>query len=312
MTTPNCHVALNKDLEKDEARCEKAMKVLNTMLSEGAQTELANGQNVLSYSRNVEMRLTDQISNLKPIIEQNHMYIRIASNEFFSISKDVVSKMIQGEYDAKQAYEAFDSQLRAPKETDSEIVLSSPKAYSNTFRKNGGSESHSVMANTLREIYGSDVLIATGNSFTGSVLQADYTEKMAGNMIMPNSLLPFSRDMTGAELKETVKDYVEGITIGFKPFNRGSLPIFSGISVEVSENEGKYTLTKVIKDGKKISDDDTFSVTCLATYAHFSPVLEDESREFTIGEDNVKDTWISRVNEGGLTLSEPSKYIIVR
>ncbi len=312
MTTPNCHVALNKDLEKDEARCEKAMKVLNTMLSEGAQTELANGQNVLSYSRNVEMRLTDQISNLKPIIEQNHMYIRIASNEFFSISKDVVSKMIQGEYDAKQAYEAFDSQLRAPKETDSEIVLSSPKAYSNTFRKNGGSESHSVMANTLREIYGSDVLIATGNSFTGSVLQADYTEKMAGNMIMPNSLLPFSRDMTGAELKETVKDYVEGITIGFKPFNRGSLPIFSGISAEVREDEGKYTLTKVIKDGKKISDDDTFSVTCLATYAHFSPVLEDESREFTIGEDNVKDTWISRVNEGGLTLSEPSKYIIVR
>ncbi len=312
MTTPNCQVALNKNLENDESRRAKAMKVLNTMLSEGAQTELANGQNVLSYSKNVGMKLTDHISNLKPIIEQNHMYIRIASNDFFSISKDVVSKMIQGEYNAQQAYEAFDSQLKQPKETDAEIVLSSPKAYSNTFHRNGGSESYSVMANTLRGIYGSDVLIAAGNSFTGSVLQADYTAKMAGNMIMPNSLVSFHRDMTGAELKETVKDYVEGTTIGFKPFNLGSLPIVSGISIEVKENDGAYTLTKVMKDGKEIGDDDTFSVTCLATYAHFAPVLADESREFTLGEDNVKGTWTSRANEGGLTLAEPSKYITVK
>lgn len=85
MTTPNCQVSLNKDLENDESRRETAMKVLNTMLSEGAQTESANGQNVLSYSQNVEMRLTDHISNIKPIIEQNHMYIRVASNDFFSI-----------------------------------------------------------------------------------------------------------------------------------------------------------------------------------------------------------------------------------
>lgn len=121
--------------------------------------------------------------------------------------------MIQGEYDAKQAYEAFDSQLREPKDNTAETVFTSDRAYSNTVHSKGGSESYSVMANTLREIYGSDVLIATGNSFTGSVIKADYTSKMAGNMIMPNSLLPFHRDMTGAELKETVKDYVEGTTM---------------------------------------------------------------------------------------------------
>ena len=44
----------------------------------------------------------------------------------------------------------------------------------------------SVMANTLRGVYDSDVLIAAANSFTGSVLAADYTEKMAASMIMPN------------------------------------------------------------------------------------------------------------------------------
>ena len=92
-------------------------------------------------------------------------------------------------------------------------------------------------ANTLRGIYGTDVLIATGNSFTGNVLKAGYTEKMAGDMIMPNGLSAYSSKMSGAELKETVKSFVEGYQGGFIPFNRGSLPVLSGISVEVKETE---------------------------------------------------------------------------
>lgn len=38
------------------------------------------------------------------------------------------------------------------------------------------------MANSLRSLYGSDVLIAPSYSFTGSLLNADYTEKMVGNL----------------------------------------------------------------------------------------------------------------------------------
>ena len=53
MTTPYFQVALNRDLEQDTARREKAMKVLNVMLSEQAQN-------------------------------------RIASNDFFAVSKDVL------------------------------------------------------------------------------------------------------------------------------------------------------------------------------------------------------------------------------
>ncbi len=72
---------------------------------------------------------------------------------------------------------------------------------------------------------GTDVLIATGNSFTGNVLKAGYTEKMAGDMIMPNGLSAYSSKMSGAELKETVRNFVEGYQGGFIPFNRGSLPV---------------------------------------------------------------------------------------
>lgn len=312
MTTPYLQVSLNKDLAKDETRREKAMKILDVMLSEEGQTVLANGQDVLTYSQDVGIHLTDHLSNIRPLIEQNHMYIRIASNDFFSVSKDVVSKMIAGEYNAEQAYEAFDTKLREPKDDTAEIIFTSDKAYSNIFHEKGGNESYSVMANTLRGLYGSDVLLATGNGFTGSVLQAEYTEKMVGNMIMPNGLSSFQRDMTGAELKETVKAFVEGIEGGFKPFNRGSLPVVSGITLEVEEKEGAYTLINVKKDGKKIADDATFSVTCLATYGHFAPFLAEESRVFTEGENNVKVIWTNYVKEGGVVLSQPERYITLK
>ena len=140
--------------------------------------------------------LTEYLKDIKPVIEENHMYIRIASSDFFSVSKDVVSKMISGEYDAGQAYQSFNSQLLEEETASEDIVLDSQKSYSNRFHSSGGNAAYSVMANTLRSIYGSDVLIATGNSFTGNVLKAGYTEKMAGDMIMPNDLLAYSSKMS--------------------------------------------------------------------------------------------------------------------
>lgn len=187
MTTPYFQVALNRNLTKDETRRQKAMKVLNVMLSEDAQNRIVyDGQDILSYSQDVDTHLTEYLKDVRPVIEENHMYIRIASNDFFNVSQDVVSKMISGKYDAKQAYQSFNTKLLKKKSDSEKIVLDSKKAYSNHFHTSGGNEAYSVMAHTLRGVYGTDVLIATGNSFTGSVRKAGYTEKMAGNMIMPN------------------------------------------------------------------------------------------------------------------------------
>ena len=59
MTTPSLQVALNRDLEKNESRREKVMKVLDVMISEGGQTLLPTGLDVLSYSQDVGIQLTD-------------------------------------------------------------------------------------------------------------------------------------------------------------------------------------------------------------------------------------------------------------
>ena len=314
MTTPYFQIALNRDLEQDTARREKAMKVLNVMLSEEAQSRIvADGQDVLSYSQNVPLRLTEYMKDVRDVVEENHMYIRIASNDFFAVSKDVVSKMIAGEYTAQQAYRAFNARLLAEETpADDEIVLTSGKSYSNVFHANGGSASFSVMANTLRGVYGTDVLLATANSFTGSVLQADYNKKMAASMIMPNGLMSRQRTMTGAELKETVRAFVEGCEGGFVPFNRGSLPVVSGIAVEVKEASGSYTLTGITRNGQPLRDDDTVTVTCLATAKQMAPLLADKSAGFTGGDQQVKSTWTEDVSGGGAALAEPENYMTLR
>ena len=314
MTTPYFQIALNRDLEQDNARREKAMKVLNVMLSEEAQSRIvADGQDLLSYSQNVPLRLTEYMKDVRDVVEENHMYIRIASNDFFAVSKDVVSKMIAGEYTAQQAYRAFNAQLLAEETpADDEIVLTSGKSYSNVFHANGGSASFSVMANTLRGVYGTDVLLATANSFTGSVLQADYNKKMAASMIMPNGLMSRQRTMTGAELKETVRAFVEGCKGGFVPFNRGSLPVVSGIAVEVKEAGGSYTLTGITRNGQPLRDDDTVTVTCLAAENQMEALLASESGRSLDGDTWVKNRWRDHLSGGGAALAEPENYMTLR
>ena len=313
MTNPYFQVALNRELEQDSARRDKAMQVLHVMLSEEAQNRIVyDGQDILSYSQNVSLRLTDYLEDVRPVVEQNHMYIRIASNDFFSISKDVVSRMIAGEYTAEQAYQAFNAQLLADEPASDAAVLTSDKGYSNVFHADGGNAAFSVMANTLRGVYDTDVLIAAANSFTGSVLAADYTENMAASMIMPNSLLAYQRTMNGAELTETVRAFVEGCEGGFTPFNRGSLPVVSGVAIEVKEENGGFTLTGIKRDGKPLREDDSVTVTCLATAGGMAPLLTDESRAFKGGDTTVRDTWRAYVSGGNAALAEPENYIKLR
>ncbi len=313
MTTPYFQVALNRELTQDEARRQEAMKVLNVMLSADAQDRiLYEGQDLLSYSQDVDNQLTEYLKDVKSVIEENHMYIRIASNDFFSISRDVVSKMISGEYDAGQAYQSFHTQLLEENAASEPVVLDSQKAYSDRFHASGGNAAYSVMANTLRGIYGTDVLIATANSFTGNVRKAGYTEKMASAMIMPNGLSAYRCELSGAKLKETVRSFVEGWPGGFRPFNRGSLPVVSGISAEIRETTDGYTLEKVTKNGKAVRDDDTFTVTCLAIPQHMEAYPADETIVFDRADSTVKDTWISCISEGDAVLAEPEDYMTLR
>lgn len=131
-------------------------------------------------------------------------------------------------------------------------------------------------------------------------------------MIMPNSLSSYKCEITGAKLKEILKAFVEGCEGGFIPFNRGSLPVVSGISMEVKEDGDGYKLTNVKKDKKTIKDDDTFTVMCLAIKKHMEPFLSLEGDLFEGGDTLVKDTWINYVLGDDAVLAKPEPYITLR
>lgn len=314
LTYPEFQVALNKDLEKDNTRKEKALQVLKVMLSEGAQKTLSNNQDIITYYKNVKLELSPVLMNLQPLIEQNHIFIRIASNDFFAASKDVVTKMITGEYNAKQAYDAFNSQLEDQTEDESETVLTLEEGYSNIFYTEGGNAAYSAMTNTVRKMYGSDVVIASGFCFTGAVFAADYTEKQVTNMIMPNNLFAYTGQMSGAELKRYVKGFVEGVEGTkdcFTPFNRGSLPIVSGITIEVSETDGVYKLLSVKRNNKDIKDDDIFQVTCVTTTQYAAPFLEQDYAAIEQAETHLRNEWTQYILAGG-TVEAPTNYITIK
>ena len=115
---------------------------------------------------------------------------------------------------------------------------------------------------------------------------------------MPNDLSAYSSKMSGAELKEAVKNFIEGYEGGFTPFNRGSLPVVSGISIEVKETDDGYILSKVTKDGKEVQDNESFTVTCLAIPKHMAAYPADENTVFDGGDATVKDTWTGYVSDG--------------
>ena len=310
MTTPYFQVALNKDLEQDSSRREKAMKVLWVMMSQEAQDLIADGQDTLSYSQNVELKLTENMKEVRPYVEENRMYIRVASNEFFKASMEVIPKMLSGEYNAQEAFVAFDGSLRGMATLESPLALFMTDGYSNFTHSEDGNPSYSFMANTLRGIYGTDVLLATANSFTGCALAGEYTPKMVGYMVMPNGLRAYRGELTGKELKELAKAYVQGVEGGFIPFNLGSLPVASGISLNVQETGQGYSLASIKKDGKPIADQATFTVTCLATPAHMAPLLEQGLELKDLG--GVRNAWVEAVERGSVTLEEPEDYITVR
>ena len=129
---------------------------------------------------------------------------------------------------------------------------------------------------------------------------------------MPNSLSAYSCKMSGEELTEAVRNFVEGYQEGFIPFNRGSLPVFSGISVEIRETDDGYTLSKVTKDGKIVQDKDTFTVTCLAIPEHMEAYPTEDKLVFEKDDTFVRDTWKGYVSDGNAVLAEPEDYINVR
>lgn len=268
LTYPSFQVALSDEVDSSKERREAALAVLEVMLSDEAQNIIAQQHSAVSYSKDVHLELADELSALEPYIDSNHLYIRLASNDFFTASKDVVVKMLAGEYDAAEAYAAFDTRLREEK-APATTVCDVKTGYASEFDAQGGNPSASCVANTLREAQGSELLITPFYSFAGPVLQTAYTEKALQFVIGPNAPVFFDLELSGAQVKELTRVMVEGGgDMVMIPFSEETLPVTSGFELTVSENEGAYTLEDVRVDGEPIDPERVYRISLMDNASH--------------------------------------------
>lgn len=320
LTYPAFQVALNKNLVKDKQRHKNAVRVLNTMLSEGAQQTIGSRNDVISYSRNAELTISPLLEDIKPLVDANMLYVRLASTDFFAASKLAVSKMVKGEATAEQAYKIMDEYLQKPKRKEPNNMHPFTKAYAFNCDKKTGNAVNSAMTNTLCSIYGSDVVIAAGYSFTSPIMNTDYSERMLQYMVMPNFLESFSREMSGEQLEKVLRLYVEGVPnvdvySTVKPVNYHNLPITSGLSYRVKQGKkvGAFTLDKVTYKGKSLEKEKTYRVTVLDKHSFFAPLAKaadarQGEKAFARGKRIVRKEWLDYFKKGK-PLLEPTPYV---
>ena len=318
LTYPYCQVAVNKNVEQDDKKTEAVSRVLEAMFSEEGQRHVATDKAVLSYNKNVNIEISDVFAQAKDCIDRNHLYMRLASTEMFAVSKNVVSKMIMGEYGAKEAYEDFNAQLTAECCSNApEIITTQNTAYDFAFGEHG-SPAASAVLNTIRRQWGSDVAVGYSSVAASSVFEGEYSVQQL-NRLMANRLIFRSGELTGAELKQYMEWLVNTKEDGSNPIRHKNLiPVTSGMEYKITDNgDGTYTLGEMTINGAAIDDNKVYTVMSMgddeyieATFYCNCPMPELLNEKMTVMEDNIYSLFVSAL-EGGKQLEPPAEYVTV-
>ncbi|MGN0505714.1 MAG: 5'-nucleotidase C-terminal domain-containing protein [Lachnospiraceae bacterium] len=318
LTYPNCQVAVSKAVEQDKKKTDAVLRVLEAIFSEEGQKKLTITNTVLTYNKNVHIDLNEVFAQVEDCVNRNHLYIRLASTEMFAISKEVVQKMILGEYGAQEAYEDFAVRITAVKDTVTpEIITTQQTGYEYTFGEHGSPAASAVM-NTLRKQQGSDVAIGYSNLITAPVCAGNYTEQQL-SWLVANRVLMRQGQLTGAELKQLLDWLVSVKEDGSNPIRHKNLiPVTSGIEYTITDNgDGTYTLGEITMNGKPLDENEVYSVLMfgdnnyiIASYYCNCPMPQELGDKMEVAKEKTA-SLLTAALTGGNQLEVPSDYVTI-
>ena len=266
LTYPSFHVAASKKAMEDPEREELILRIMTAMLSQEGQSCITYGKNMIPYNKDVTLELLPELDNIKSYIEQNKMYIRLASSEMFSISKDVVQRILLGELTTpKEAFDAFNA-LMAEDQTSGEVVAHVDTAYSNEFTAEHGNVAASAVYNTVRAEAGVDMVFGQSCYISSDVYAGDYTMQDLGYLINNDVGKPVIARMTGDQLAHLVQ-----YTLSLKG-NRGAvsndstLYVSSGFEMDIAKTEDGYMLNGLTVNGEPMDPEATYSILVCSDY----------------------------------------------
>lgn len=314
LTYPSFQVAASKKAMEDPKKEKLLLRIMEAMLNQEGQSCISYGKNMIPYNRDVELELLPELDNIKPYIDQNKMYIRLASREMFSISQNVVQRILLGELNTpKEAFDAFNV-LMTESDTSDDVVAHINTAYSNTFTTEHGNLAASAVYNTVLEEADVDLVFGQSCYISNDVYEGDYTKQDMGYLINNDVGKPVIARLTGEQLFKLVEN-----TLSLKG-NRGAccndstLYVSSGFEMDVSRTESGYSLNSLTVGGEKLDPNAEFSVLLCSDYDWYvvDAMKAVECEDYKIDDVHFEEYVFKRLIENGGQLEEPSDYITLR
>lgn len=315
LTYPTFQIAASKKAMKDPKREELILDIMEAMLGQEGQNHISYGKNMVPYNKNVTLELLPELENLNPYIDENKMYIRLASNDMFRVSQSVVQKILNGELTTPEAALAdFNTQLEQADASD-EKVAHIDNAYANEFTQKHGNQAASAIFNTIREETGVDLMFGQSCYVASDIYAGDYTQKDLSYLCKNDGGYPVIVTLTGDQVYRLVESTLALTGNRGSICNDSTMYVSSGFEMDLSKNEENgYVLNGLTVEGKELDRSAQFSVLIYSDRDWYLPVILEKigCEEFNADIPNCNQYLYKRLVEDGGQLAEPTDYLKLR
>ena len=305
-------VAASARADENPKRKELILDVLEAMLHQDGQQHIAGGQDMITYSKGSEQKLSPMFSEMKSYVDDNRLYIRLASSDMFSISEMVIQGMITGKYpDAGSAFDAFNEAMRLEEEEEPAAVCIETE-YPYAFQADGGSPAASAVINSLREELDVQLLVGQSSNVAGNIYAGEYTQEELGFLTIGETVEILRCEMTGGQLYEYLDNVLAAEGKRGSVVNDSTLYVSSGFEMELRRTDQGYDLEKLTLEGRELDRDRTYDLAVLGNeqLMHGDILAEAGASEYEKVELSFKQLIADRLAEGR-QLAEPTDYIIL-
>ena len=314
LTYPTFQIAASNKGMDDPAREKLILDIMTAMVDQQGQDHISYGKNMVPYKKDVTLELMPEMDNLKPYIEQNKLYIRLASNEMFRISKDVVQMILNDEVTTPdEALAAFNKEL-AGEEPGTEIVAHIDTYYSNDFTPEHGNQAASAIANTMRVLSGVDLVFMQACYVANDIYAGDYSQKDLAYIAQNDGGWPGLMELTGDQIYTLVETTLSMTGNRGAVCNDSTLYVSSGFEMDITKTDSGYTLNALTMEGKELDRSATYSFLIYGDRDwYISTVMEEMgvSEVDTTGP-KAEGYLMQRLVEQGGQLEAPTDYMIMR
>ena len=314
LTYPTFQIAASNKGMDDPEREKLILDIMTAMVNQQGQDHISYGKNMVPYKKDVTLELMPEMDNLKPYIEQNKLYIRLASNEMFRISKDVVQMILNDEVkNPKEALDAFNKEL-AGEEPGTEIVAHIDTGYSNDFTPEHGNQAASAIANTMRVLSGADLVFMQSCYVASDIYSGDYSQKDLGYLAMNDGGWPGLMELTGDQIYTLVETTLSLTGNRGAVCNDSTLYVSSGFEMDITKTDSGYTLNALTIDGKEMDRSASYS---FLVYGDRDWYMTEVMKQLGISEvdttgPKAEGYLMQRLVEEGGQLEAPTDYITLR